>query len=228
VIYFSIDIETTGLNPQTDDVLQIGLVAENSEFPTEIEHLPTLNLVLARQRVTGSPFAMKMNADLLGVVGDDKLHKQLARVDAIVAAYDEPAPKEVINVKDVIGVPGILTTCRGRPAYFIAPKNAFYAVREWLTSVAGTGPHTPAGKNFAGFDLQFLIALDDRFRTLFRHRTLDAGSLLVDWSDQCPASLDLLKQRHLGGGTVAHDAIDDAIDVIRLLRTTYPKAGGAS
>ena len=127
------------------------------------------------------------------------------------------------RLKDVIGVPGILTTCRGRPAYFIAPKNAFYAVREWLTSVAGTGPHTPAGKNFAGFDLQFLIALDDRFRTLFRHRTLDAGSLLVDWSDQCPASLDLLKQRHLGGGTVAHDAIDDALDVIRLLRTTYPK-----
>lgn len=79
---------------------------------------------------------------------------------------------------------------------------------------------TIAGKNVASFDMQFLKAhtLHDRFR----HRVLDVGPLFVDWSsDNSVPDLKTCKQRAGLGSKVAHDAYEDAIDVIRLLRTKY-------
>lgn len=87
---------------------------------------------------------------------------------------------------------------------------------DWLCAL-GMDPKrsrlTVAGKNVAGFDIPFL---PPDVRTWFRHRVIDAGSVMIDWSKDRVPSLEDLK-----GGAVAHDALEDARDVIRVLRRSY-------
>jgi len=79
---------------------------------------------------------------------------------------------------------------------------------------------TVAGKNVAGFDLQFLPG---KLKSKFRHRCIDPGSVFIDWSQKSPLSLGELNSNILNKNTVAHDAREDALDVIALLRTSYPE-----
>jgi hypothetical protein len=81
---------------------------------------------------------------------------------------------------------------------------------------------TVAGKNVAGFDIPFLPAL---LQKRFRHKVLDPGTLYVNWNDddQVP-NFELCKRRADLDPVVRHDAREDAIDVIRLLRKSYIKS----
>lgn len=72
-----------------------------------------------------------------------------------------------------------------------------------------------AGKNFAGFDYQFIrkhIHFD-----LFHHRVIDPGSVFIDWTKDLPPS-----SRDLYPPTKEHSSVEDARDVIRTLRRSYP------
>ena len=80
-----------------------------------------------------------------------------------------------------------------------------------------------AGKNFAGFDKKFLEKLP-RWKQVFsiRSRVLDPGILFVDWiNDESIPSLDQCKQRAGIEGVVTHNAVEDAMDVVMLLRQCY-------
>lgn len=65
--YVSIDLETTGLEPnEGDQILQIAAVVDGGGLEgTPVEQLPTFNRVIHRTRVYGHPVAMAMNAELL-------------------------------------------------------------------------------------------------------------------------------------------------------------------
>jgi hypothetical protein len=76
-----------------------------------------------------------------------------------------------------------------------------------------------AGKNVAGFDYQFL---PPDIKSFFAHRVLDPGSVFVDWTKDKPLSLDEILQSQGFSKTVSHDMLDDARDVIRTLRRSYP------
>lgn len=98
------------------------------------------------------------------------------------------------------------------------PTEAIAFLRQHLPE---TPKMTVAGKNVAGFDLRFLP-----FEVLdcFRHRVIDVGPLFIDWtSDTLVPDLATCKRRAGVDTPVAHDAREDAMDVIRLLRTTYGK-----
>ena len=80
-----------------------------------------------------------------------------------------------------------------------------------------------AGKNFAGFDKKFLEKLP-RWKQVFsiRSRVLDPGILFVDWiNDESVPSLDECKKRAGIDGVVTHNAVEDAMDVVMLLRQCY-------
>lgn len=71
--YISIDIETAGLDPKSDVLLEIGAVAMDG--PTE---LGSIRILLPRDRYNVTPFIMKMHAKLfedlhaaLGTLGKD-------------------------------------------------------------------------------------------------------------------------------------------------------------
>lgn len=61
--YVSIDLETTGLNPESCQILEIGLVVDDWVSP--IEELPTLRLLVEHKRIVGEPFALQMNQKIL-------------------------------------------------------------------------------------------------------------------------------------------------------------------
>ncbi len=91
--------------------------------------------------------------------------------------------------------------------------------QEFIKRHFGTSKVTVAGKNVAGFDIPFL---PESLRRSLRHKVLDPGTLFVEWAtdDQVP-NFDQCKQRAGTAGPVAHDAREDAMDVILLLRKFY-------
>ena len=61
--YVSIDIETTGLNPENCQVLEIGAVIDDGTTP--IEDCPTFHCYVDHGLILGEPFAVSMHATIL-------------------------------------------------------------------------------------------------------------------------------------------------------------------
>jgi len=61
--YVSIDIETTGLDPAACQTREVGAVID--DWKTPIDQLQRFRRVLTYETVTGSPYAMALNAGLL-------------------------------------------------------------------------------------------------------------------------------------------------------------------
>ncbi len=79
-----------------------------------------------------------------------------------------------------------------------------------------------AGKNFSSFDRNFLDKLPNTNKVSFHHRTLDPVTLYTDFlNDEVPPKTDECMRR---AGLVAegkHQAVDDAWEVILMLRKKY-------
>lgn len=104
---------------------------------------------------------------------------------------------------------------RGRKVTTHAAESGLYlAVYNFLKPYTDS-PLIAAGKNVAGFDLPFLPG---DLRCLFHHRVIDVGSVALGWDqslwskDKVPGLIDLIEPHQ------AHDALEDARDVVRLLR----------
>lgn len=105
-----------------------------------------------------------------------------------------------------------------------------YSQKEWISKAeafinlhfeAGNGKVPFAGKNLGAFDLQFM---PQGIRQRVSHRIIDPTSMFINWeTDSKPPSLPQIKSRLGIEGEVTHCAYDDALDVIRVLRTTYEK-----
>lgn len=67
--YFVIDIETTGLDRDKDQILEFAAIYDDGT--TTIDACPTFTRVIKRERVKGSPYAMAMNQDLLRLIAQN-------------------------------------------------------------------------------------------------------------------------------------------------------------
>ena len=65
MIFYSLDIETTGLNPETDQILEIAILEVDS---TDFSILRTLHMYVRHDRIEGSPYAIKMNSDIMNKI----------------------------------------------------------------------------------------------------------------------------------------------------------------
>lgn len=221
--YISLDIETTGLDPETCQILSIGAVIEDTLNPLPFEELPKFHAVIKRESVYGSLFALNMNRDLIETIvqysgAEDQCEKndivhmtgmQFYHEDEVVEAlYQFCYRNGLVELKHDINktvkiVDGIT-----------------YPI---LTSNMNKTYLNCAGKNFAGFDKKFLEKLP-RWKQVFsiRSRVLDPGILFVDWiNDESIPSLDECKKRAGIDGVVTHNAVEDAMDVVMLLRQCY-------
>ena len=95
-------------------------------------------------------------------------------------------------------------------------NNGFYKDQSTIEFVA-------AGKNFSGFDLQFLKRIPSwGINVRPRHRVLDPAILYFDsLYDEVPPSLSICLKRAGLDPFVKHDAVDDAMNVIRVLRHAF-------
>ena len=135
--YVSIDIETTGLDPETCQTIQIGAVIEDTNNLLPIEDLPRFKCLVEHPQYTGSPFALVMNRDILEQLGE------LER-----ANKEERA--EIRKQYNIL------------PEGLVAKSLGLWLLANGLgdpESKTGQIRITVAGKNFATFDKLFLQKL---------------------------------------------------------------------
>lgn len=83
-------------------------------------------------------------------------------------------------------------------------------------------PITVAGKNFMGFDYQFLKRIPNFTNFIhIRHRVIDPAILCANKDDEALPDLLICKQRMGISGEVKHTALEDAKDVVRVLRKSW-------
>ena len=222
--YISIDIETTGLDPETCQILSIGAVIEDTLNQLPFEDLPKFHGVIKRENVSGSLFALNMNRDLIETIvqystardqdeKNDIVHMtgmEFYQEDEIVEALYHFCFRNGLVPID----PTFLTKTVKRVNGITYPILTSNMPKVYLNC---------AGKNFAGFDKKFLERLP-RWKQVFsiRSRVLDPGILFVDWiNDESVPSLDECKKRAGIDGIVTHNAVEDAMDVVMLLRQCY-------
>lgn len=124
--FVSIDIETTGLDPETCEVLEIGAVINST---IDLEGLPTFRYRILRDSYKGEPYALNMHQDLF---------KDLATKKRTTGSHSVGGSRWH---KEWYGL-----ECEF-PEYFAD------WLRSWGIDPT---KFTAAGKNFAGFDGPFL------------------------------------------------------------------------
>lgn len=227
--YVSIDIETTGLDPEKCDILSIGAVIEDTDNPLHLDQLPSFHVAIKRENISGSMFAINMNKDLIETIvnyqvakGTDAkldivnksgmkfLHEDEVAIEFYYFLYANGLMNDKANAETLMN--GNVTR---HPEYGMVP-----AINQ---RILPSGHINVAGKNFGTFDKLFLERLP-RWKQLIkmRNRILDPAILFVDWkSDEALPGLNLCKQRSSVEGVVTHNALEDAIDVVSVLRTKY-------
>ena len=92
---------------------------------------------------------------------------------------------------------------------------------EWLVE-QGFGTEEKivvAGKNFPGFDLQFLKTIGFGTKVRMNHRVIDPGSMYFNpLKDSVPPGLEECLKRAGIEKEVNHTAVEDALDVIKCVR----------
>ena len=225
MIYVSIDIETTGLGENTQ-TLSIGLVVEDTNNLIPFEELPKLEIAIIHERLEGEIFALNMNRDLIS----DILSYKLARTPEAKAEIVKRTGREYLTEENVTkrifhflydhkALDGGLDTFDPNRMIEVIDGKIYPA----LTSKMKPYYFNAAGKNFANFDNKFLERLP-RWKQVLRARgrTIDPSILFVNWKDDdAIPGLSLCKERAHLDPHVTHNAIDDAMDIVKLLRTQY-------
>ena len=68
--YVSIDIETSGLNSDMNNVLSIGAIIEDTTKKLPYEQLPKFNAIVLKNNIQGSPSALTMNKEIISLMGE--------------------------------------------------------------------------------------------------------------------------------------------------------------
>ena len=187
--YISIDLETTGLDPEKDDIIEFGAALDDLSNPKPLEELPRFHAYVCKDSYRGSPFALSMHPTIFRRIAK--------REEGYNYLYPNTLGISFLNFLVSNG-------------YELAEKKGKKIKRTTINV---------AGKNFGSFDLQFL-----KFQTNFsssvriRSRLLDPGVLCVEKGDEALPGLGLCLDRIGVKSEVEHTAIEDSLDVIKVIR----------
>ena len=191
--YVSLDLETAGPDPRRHAVLELAAVVEDSRRPLPLPELPAFRRLLRHPEIAGTAGALALNVRLLREMADAPTGAE--------APADHCEPAEVLaQLREFLLAQGFKTDAKGRVRFVLA------------------------GKNVASYDLPFLRQLPG-WGTLVRSEpaTLDPAAFYLNWhKDSRLPSMSICKARAGEADTnVAHEALADALDVVRLLRPFY-------
>lgn len=220
--YVSIDIETSGLNHDMNHVLSIGAIIEDTTKKLPYEELPKFNAIVLQNNIQGSPRAITMNKEIISLMGEylegtNEVREVLNNNSGYKFYEEEDVVKEFYYWLDSNGL-----------GHGLVNSGGYAQVVDGVTRPMINGATKPitlnvAGKNFGTFDKLFLQELpwwQKLIRT--RQRVLDPAILCVNWTDDVSLpSLTTCKERMNVEGIVTHNALEDAWDVIEILRKFY-------
>ena len=225
MIIISIDIETTGLDPENNHILSIGAIIENTESKLSFDRIPKFHVAILHREVRGSLIAINMNRELIEYISlyqsseTDEEKENIIKMSGLKFFQEDEVVEEFFNFLCLNGIHSIPME-----------KMLMHHCKEvdgkripCMTSKMSPTVLTVAGKNFATFDKLFLERLPRWKQAIkIRQRMIDPGVLFTDWkNDETIPNLDKCKQRAKVEGIVTHNALEDAWDVIQLLRTQY-------
>lgn len=216
--YLSIDIETSGLDPSLNQILSVGAFFEDTEKKLPWEEMPKFHVGIVRRQITGSPRAINMNAKLIEWMGRWLEPKDptdgffVSQESGMEWMEEEEVAKHFYRFLIDCG----LGEFNGQIGKEGKSYPAFNGATKPITI-------NVAGKNFGTFDKNFLELLPWWKKLIrVRQRIIDPAVLFVDWKeDSALPGLDKCKDRAKIYGLVTHNALDDAWDVIELLRKNY-------
>ena len=207
--YIAFDLETTGIEVGTYDIIEMGAVID--DFETPLGELPTFRRLIKHETLTCDHYALGMHVD-------SGLLEELQKADP-----DEDA--QVVR-------PGELYTDFSRFLYY----NGFDGEDDYFagTIKEAVSQHrlVVAGKNVASFDVPHIETLPGFGDVVkFHHRVLDPGPLYFDpKKDDTPPTLsECMERAGFEDTETEHTGVADSLDVVKLLRHAYgyqPEAGG--
>jgi len=180
--YVSIDIETTGLNPNRCQVIEIAAVVDDTDVVlSAIETLPTFHCYVEHNTIVGESYALSMHSRIFEIISGRR------------GVSEQP-----------------VWCARTAAVRLMTFLNLHFA-----------GGVQVAGKNFASFDLRFLRRIEGFEVSRLHHRYLDPASMLARHDDvKLPSTEECLERCGLPA-SVLHTAVEDARDVIRMVRHAF-------
>lgn len=186
--YVSIDLETTGLDPNTCQILEIGAVIDDLANLKPLDELPSFHAYVVPQSYegqeplfVGQAFALQMNAAILKKIALRKENKE----DNFVLEEELASTFKTFLRKNGYAKPDKVVA---------------------------------AGKNYGTFDKLFLEQLPEWGEVRFHHRIIDPAMLFIRKGDLVPPNLSLCLERAGLPNEVKHTAVADALQVIQLVR----------
>lgn len=197
MIYVSIDIETTGLDRENDQVLEVGAIIEDTDKQLDFKEIPKYKAIINHDRISGSNYAINLNARIFEILAN------IPRINKM----DYMIEHNIINPED-LGLS--FFTFLISNGYTQEPSNGDVRI-------------ITAGKNFSSFDKPFLENIPNFSDYIsMGHRSIDPANFFIDFeTDTELPSLDTCMKIAGVEGKVTHNALIDAWDVVRVLRTTY-------
>lgn len=205
--YFSIDCETSGLDPNTCQILQFSAIYEDPKLCLPFDKIPKFNRFIKHENYYGQDYALWLNSEIL---------LRLSKYKNSWTDEEKEKSEIVTSYKDLLD---------DFERFVRFNTNEFGNANVYINA---------AGKNFGTFDLQFInnaiktFSTPEEYKIKFRHKIIDPAILYVDDDDKSLPGLDKCLQRasitretHKDGGIVSHDGLMDAFDVIELLRKKY-------
>lgn len=197
-------MKTTGLSPENNQTLEIGIVLYDSTIHGELfeevdfEELPKLNLriIHSPESLNYNDFVYNMNRELI----DSLLERSYNNTDEWTYIYPEAAQWHILQ---------------------FLHSNQFITDEEFNDGKMEDSRLNVVGKNFSGFDRQFLNKIIDLRKIKMKHRVFDPSMLYFDISkdEELPDLKVCFDRSGLFDETyeVAHTAVQDAVDTLKVL-----------
>jgi hypothetical protein len=220
--YLSIDTEFTSLNLEEAQLLEIGIILEDTEKKLSYDECPKFHAIINYKTITGSPASLTINAGLLKILAG------LERAENITEYRKE---HDIMNDYEISGKIWEFLFLNNYPC-----SNPTDLINLQYVKMVGdkmlpdiNQKNIPqfnlilAGKNLFSKDIPLLKKLPQWNKYMnISHRAIDPSLFFIDWKNDTEVpSLSKCKERAKVEGEVKHTSLSDAWDIISLLRTRY-------
>ncbi len=200
--YASIDIETTGLDHNTCQILEFGCVLDDTdpEKMVEMKNCPQFRALILHNQIIGEPYALALNAKLIAEIRDAKgeFKREASGSNLSMTTLPQYLASNFLGWLESNG-------------YEVEKQESgLYGLKSGLIC---------AGKNFASFDKRFLERLDSwNLLIRMKHRVIDPAMFYMHPTDPEPPKTEVCYERAGILEVPAHTAVEDAVKVCLLVR----------